>query len=286
MNRRQFLGTAAIAAAGTALTTGRADAAGAAPVRPAGTAPTPSPPGARGTSALLDRIQEAHGGLHRWRDARAIEADIAYGGPFWAFKGVADFVGTDHVVADVHRQHIRLTQPSGRVIEFDKHADLLTVTWPNGSVERLRHPRSSFDGLTAESPWSVAQAGYFRAYATWLYLIEAFVFTYPGVEIAEIEPWVEDGETWRVLSVTFPASIDTHSTIQRYYFDAHGFMVRQDYEPVVNGSLPTAHYQPERTTADGAVVTTEHEIFSRNPDGTPDRSVVRISLDVSDITLR
>jgi hypothetical protein len=196
MNRRQFLGAAALATAGVTLANGQASAsAEAAGSGPGGTAPTARSSGARSTSELLDRIQEAHGGLRRWRDTRAIEADVAYGGPFWAFKGVADFVGTDHVVADVHRQHIRLTQPSGRVIEFDKHADLVTVTWPDGSVERLRHPRSSFDGLTA-------------------------------------------------------------------------------------------HYQPERTTADGAVVTTEHEIFSRNPDGTPDRSVVRISLDVSDITLR
>ncbi|MBM9503065.1 hypothetical protein [Actinacidiphila acididurans] len=213
--------------------------------------------------------------------AVAAGASLAGGGPAGSAAAAAEPAG-----ADVHRQHIRLTQPSGRVITFDKHEDLLTVTQPDGSVACLAHPRASFDGFTAASQWSVAQAGYFRAYATWLYLIEAFVFTYPGVEITEIEPWIENGETWRVLDVTFPPTIDTHSTTQRYYFDAAGFMVRLDYEPVINASLPTAHYQPERAAVDGAVITTEHEIFSRNADRTPDRSLVRISLNVTGITLR
>ncbi|MGI5414076.1 hypothetical protein ACQEV9_45740 [Streptomyces chartreusis] len=238
----------------------------------------------RSTSALLEQIQKTHGG-RRWRKAQVIEAHVAYGGPFWAFKGVADFVGTDHVVADVHRQRIRLTQPSGRVIAFDKYADVLTVTEPHGAVERLWHPRASFDGYTATSQWSVAQAGYFRAYATWLYLVEAYVFTYPGVRITEAEPWVESGETWRVLDVTFPPSIDTHCPTQRYYFDADASMVRIDYEAEVSGALPTAHYQPRHAVFDGALITTRHEIYARNADRTPDRSLVRISLDVKRASL-
>jgi hypothetical protein len=271
MKRRDFLGASALIVAAASL----ADTGSAAAARPF--------PERR--TSLIEQIQKAHGGLRRWRNARIITADIAYGGPFWGFKGVPDFVGTDHVVADVQRQRIRLKQPSGRVIEFDKHADMVTVTEPGGAVERLEHPRRSFDGYTAESPWSVAQAGYFRAYATWLYLIEAYVFSYPGVRITEIEPWVENGETWRVLKVTFPKSIDTHNTTQLYYFDSDGSMVRQDYAPVISGSLPTAHYQPERALVDCAVITTEHEIYGRNADRTPDRSLVRISVGVTNLHL-
>ncbi|QIQ04144.1 hypothetical protein [Streptomyces liangshanensis] len=287
MNRRAFLGASTLAVATASLAavplagTARAAPAGPAPGRPA---PATRPLTRRGTAELLERIQRAHGG-RRWRDARVVTADVTYGGPFWALKGVPDVVGTDRVVADVHRQHIRLTRPSGHVIEFDKRADLVTVTDPHGAVQRLKHPRASFDGFTATSPWTTAQAGYFRAYATWLYLIEAYVFTYPGVEITEIEPWNENGETWRVLRVTFPRTVDAHSTTQLYYFDAQGFMVRQDYEPEVSGSLPIAHYQPGRTDRHGAVITTDHEVYSRNPDRTPNRSLLRISVGVSDISL-
>jgi hypothetical protein len=283
MKRREFFGAAAAAVATATLAgsqlTGSASAAS------NGHAPAGLPVNGE-TSALLDQVQKAHGGLGLWRQAKAVTADATYGGPFWAAKGVADFVGTDHVVADVQRQHIRLVQPSGRIIEFDKHFDVVTVTEPDGTVERLEHPRASFDGYTAASQWSVAQAGYFRCYASWLYLIESYVFTYPGVKITEVEPWVENGETWRVLSVTFPTSIDVQSTTQRYYFDRDGFMVRQDYNPAINGGVPVAHYQPTRIKVHGAVVTTEHQIFSRNPDNTPDRSVELISMDVADITVR
>ena len=40
-------------------------------------------------SALLDKIIAAHGGLEPWRTATTIEADVAYGGPFWGFKASA-----------------------------------------------------------------------------------------------------------------------------------------------------------------------------------------------------
>jgi hypothetical protein len=232
---------------------------------------------------LLDEVNEAHGGLERWGNATTIEADVTVGGPFWELKGIADFAGTVHVVADIHRQHARLTKPSGPVIEWDKDADVVTMTLPDGSTERLEHPRASFAGYTFQSQWSAPQAAYFSAYATWLYLIESHILTYPGVEVTEIDPWAEDGTSWRGLRATFPPTIDAHSTTQLYYFDAEG---RLDYEPVVNGGAPTAHYQPRHVTAGGLVVTTRHEVYLRNPDRTPDRTQMPISLDMSAITVR
>lgn len=236
-------------------------------------------------SSLLAKVIDAHGGLTPWRNATTIEADVTYGGPFWEFKGVPDFVGTDHVVADIHRQRVSLTQPSGRLIVFDKEANLLTVKDPDGTEEHLKKPRASFDGYTIESPWTVTQAGYFRAYATWSYLVEPFLFTYPGVETAEIEPWTEGGETWQGLSVTFPTTLDVHNTVQRYYFDATGIQRRIDYQPEVNGGSPTAHYDTRHKTVDGVMVTTQRQIFVRNEDRTPDRSWMPISIDVSGIRL-
>jgi hypothetical protein len=49
-------------------------------------------------------------------------------------------------------------------------------------------------------------------------------------ETKEIEPWQENGETWRRLKVTFPASIATHSAEQTFYFDQEGLLTRHDYE--------------------------------------------------------
>jgi hypothetical protein len=236
-------------------------------------------------TGLLNYVIEAHGGLKPWESATTVEADVTYGGPFWELKGVPDFVGTDHVTADIHRQHAILRQPGGRVIEFDKDVDTVTVTHPDGALENLKHPRSSFDGYTMENRWSTAQAGYFRAYASWCHLIEPYLYIYPGVQTREIEPWVEDGQSWRGLAVTFPTTIDTHNTTQLYYFDDAGLQRRIDYQPEVNGGSPTAHYDTQHARFNGVMVTTARRIHLRNNDRTPDRSWVPITIDFADVRM-
>jgi hypothetical protein len=55
---------------------------------------------------------------------------------------------------------------------------------------------------------------YFTSAATWNYLTEPFVFTSPGVTATEIEPWDENGATWRRLAVRFPPAIANHNPDQ------------------------------------------------------------------------
>jgi hypothetical protein len=87
----------------------------------------------------------------------------------------------------------------------------------------------------------------------------------------------------RVLSVTFPDSIDTHSQTQLYYFDDAGLLRRVDYQPVVNAQRPVANYIRDEGTFDGIVVPTKRHIHARNEDRTPDLSGTSITLDLSDI---
>jgi hypothetical protein len=86
------------------------------------------------------------------------------------------------------------------------------------------------------------QVGYFLSYGMWNYLTTPFLLTYPGVQAREISPWQEDGQTWRRLHVTFPASITTHSAEQVFYFGADGLLRRLDYTTEVNAGDPVAHY--------------------------------------------
>lgn len=236
-------------------------------------------------STILDEIIEAYGGLERWRDATTIEADAEYGGLTWELKGVTELVGTEHIVADVHRQRITFADASGRVIEFDKAADVVTVTAPDGTAERLEHPRASFEGLTFESPWTVPQAAYFRAYATWLHVVGAYVLTYPGVEVVESEGRIEDGESWRGLRVTIPETLDAHNTTLLYYVGAKGLFARVDYDAQINGGAQVTHYLPEHVSTGGLVVDSSHEVFVRNADGTPDRSLMPVKVELSGITV-
>ena len=62
-----------------------------------------------------------------------------------------------------------------------------------------------FLGFALATPWDAIQVAYFASAAMWNYLTEPFGFTYPGVQAREIEPWNENGETWRRLAVTFRA---------------------------------------------------------------------------------
>lgn len=236
--------------------------------------------------ALLERVLDANGGLARWQNLSTLRARITYGGPFWEFKGQADFAGTEVTEASLQEERIHQVQEStGRTVVFDRQADRVTVTGPDGRIiEELDSPRATFDGYTPDTPWSPAQMAYFRGYATWHYLVEPYIFTWPGVQVHEVEPWTEDGQTWRVLSVTYPDSIDTHNKTQLYYFDDAGLLRRMDYQPDVNGRPPVAHYIRAEGTFDGIVVPTTRHIHHRNDDGTPDLSWAPITLDLSDIT--
>jgi len=76
----------------------------------------------------------------------------------------------------------------------------------------------------------------------WTYFNTPFLFALPGVHTEEIEPWQENGETWRRLKVTFPRDIATHSTEQTFYFDQKGLLKRHDYDVEISGASPGAHY--------------------------------------------
>lgn len=239
-------------------------------------------------SDLLAKVIDAYGGFDRYNQVSTIELDVTYGGPFWDFKGHADFAGTEATIADLHSQKItQLNLETGRKVEFDQEKSLVTVTSANGTVlDNLKNPRDTFEGYTPDTKWSLAQIAYFRSYATHFYLPEPFLFAWPGAVTEEIDPWSENGESWRGLSVTFSKNMDTHNETQKYYFDDSGLLRRMDYQPVVNGYSPTAHYVSGHKEIDGLVVATRREIRIRQDDGTPDLSWLPISLDLTNISYK
>jgi hypothetical protein len=96
-------------------------------------------------------------------------------------------------------------------------------------IESRDSPRTSFAGHVNETPWDQLHAAYFNGYALWTYLTQPFLYAYPGFVTDEIEPWEENGETWRRLKVIFPDNIASHAREQITYFGADGLMRRHDY---------------------------------------------------------
>jgi len=189
---------------------------------------------------LLPQVLEAHGGLDRWNQVTGVRAHLRAGGPFWAGRGWPEILADTTVNLDAHREHITFTPFGGpeRQSSFSVEPERLVISNLSGEVivER-RDPRGSFPSEfdPFSTLWDAVQVAYFSSCAMWNYLTAPFVFSYPGVEVKEIDPWQEAGETWRRLAVTFPASIANHNPHQVFYYDDQFMQRRMDYSPEVTG---------------------------------------------------
>src|SRR5262249_15952429 len=155
------------------------------------------------------------------------------GGALWGLKGQQGFVGASHVTASLHRQwasHSPFLEPAHRT---SFNGERVAIEDFNGLVVEAReNTRRSFAGHPLETPWDRIQLAYFAGYAMLTYLTSPFSLV--DFESEEVEPWQEQGETWRALRVRFPRSIVTHSTEQTFYFDEKGLLRRHDYDVEVS----------------------------------------------------
>ena len=152
-------------------------------------------------------------------------------------------------------------------------------------VDKLEPARAGFKGMLRNSAWDAPHLGYLLGYACWNYFTTPFLFTYPGVDAREIEPWREAGRTWRRLQVRFPPSIVTHNPDQVFYFDSQGLQRRMDYIVEINGSTLVGHYTSRYKNFGGLQVATRRRVFRRNPDNTVNLNLPSITLDIHEVEL-
>ena len=108
-----------------------------------------------------------------------------------------------------------------------------------------------------------------------------FLYTRPDFEMEEIEPWTEDGETWRRLKVTFPPSIASHSRVQVTHFGPDGLMRRHDYSVDVMGGATGANYTSDYRDFQGIKVPTKRRVYAydENMRKVPEPTLVTIDID-------
>jgi hypothetical protein len=188
------------------------------------------------------------------------------------------------VTLDLHREYASLAPfqlPNQRTSFTPQRVAVETTT---GEVVAERsNPRAAFAGHTLQTPWDDLHFIYFASYAMWTYLTVPFCLTWAGFEVAEIEPWQEQGETWRRLKVKFPAYIASHSTEQTFYLGEDELLRRHDYEVEITGNRPAAHYVSEYKDVSGIMMPTKRRVFIREPDNRPALDTVLISIDLSEI---
>ena len=238
---------------------------------------------------LLSAVLDAHGGLDNWQTARTLTARLSLGGPFWAARGWPDVLTNKTVTLDAHREHIEYTPflAQDRISVLDVDPERVAIRNDGEVIEERAWPRDSFPSQfdPMATPWDAIQVAYFASAAMWNYLTEPFGFTYPGVQAREIDPWDEDGETWRRLAVTFPPSNANHNADQVFYYDERFMQRRMDYSPHVTGSPQIAHYTHDPKTFDGFVFPTRRLVHLRDTDGVADQSFAPITIDIETVAV-
>jgi hypothetical protein len=237
-------------------------------------------------NALLTKVIDAYGGLDRWNGFTSLSARVRAGGAIWAVKGVD--APADEVVTriDLHRQFTSTAPFGGPGLRSAFTPDRVAIETDTGEVVQERQdPRAAFAGHHMDTPWDGLHVAYFNGYAMWIYLTEPFSLAGAGFEVEELEPWEENGETWRRLRVVFPEEIATHSRENVYYVDDSGLVRRHDYVAEVLGAEATtaAHYVSGHREFDGIIVPTTRRILPVDEKGNALAEPVLVSIDLSDV---
>ena len=145
---------------------------------------------------FLHKILQAHGGLKRWSGFSRVDATIVTGGALWGIKGLVQDPNPREMTAWLHEERASV-RPFGKP---DWHTEFtpqrIAIVSTSGAVisERLA-PRDAFAHHVMDTPWDPLHRAYFNGYAMWTYLTTPFLLAMPGVEVNEIAPWTEEGET-------------------------------------------------------------------------------------------
>jgi hypothetical protein len=159
---------------------------------------------------------------------------------------------------------------------LDRCADMLA----NMQVSR-DNPRNAFD---ATSPWDELNVAYFSSYATWNYLTQPFTYTLPGFVTAEVDPRIENGETWRALKITYPTNVAGHSREQTSYFGNDGLLRRHDYTVDILGGATGANYPSDYREVSGIMVPAKRRIYARDAKGNQVLEPLLVSIDIAEIS--
>lgn len=233
---------------------------------------------------LLDQVIEAHGGLDRWNRFEKVEAEIVGGGGLFRFKGSPPVSGPRSLTVWLHEQRAMIA-PAGAADPFVLVTpDRVSIERSDGTVvAERRTPRDAFAGHQMSTPWDSLHQAYFSGQAQSTYFKTPFLLAGDGVEVEEVEPWQEGAELWRVLRATFPASLETHSRVQHFYFGEDLILRRHDYQLNMAGGFGAAQLTFDPIEADGIRLVSKRRAYARATDGGAILDLLLVSIDISNV---
>jgi len=235
-------------------------------------------------TGVLSRAITAHGGQKRWQELTKLTAHFSVTGGLMGVKTWPNALTNAHAVFSPHHQraeYASFIEPGQRGLFTPARTEI--VTDAGTLIGQRDAPRQAFAGHTLTTPWDAQHLLYFTGYAMWTYLTAPFLFATPGFEIEEAAPWHEQSETWRRLHLRFPATVESHSTVQTVYFDATGLLRRHDYSVDIVGGTTSAHYVTAHKTFGGIVFPTKRRVYPRDQDNRPILDRPALAIDIHDI---
>jgi hypothetical protein len=219
------------------------------------------------------------------REVRYLDVRLSVSGGLFQIKGHPE--GLDDVMMRIETQRPAVTfVPFGRP-DYRGHFTPTRVWIEDRDgrvVEERADPRASFAGHILTTPWDRLHLLYFAGYANWNYFTAPFLLTHSGVNVREIGPHEENGETWQRLQVQFPSTIPTHSAEQTFYYNDKGLLQRHDYVAEVAGAVG-AHYSFDHASFSGLVFPTLRRVVGLTPTGPLISGPTAILLLISDIVV-
>src|SRR5258705_3834109 len=235
---------------------------------------------------LLNAVLKAHGGLDNWREFSQVQATIVTGGELWAVKGQPQDPLPRRMTVALDHEWASLTPFGADDQKTAFSPERIAIEKLDGRVvsERL-NPRESFDGHEFATRWDPLQRAYFNGYALWTYLTTPFLLALEGVSVREIAPVEESGETWVGVQAQFPPEIESHSTLQEFYFGEDYLLRRHDYRVDVAGAFPAVQYVSGMVEAQGIKFPSKRRAYRADGQGNSIPDQLMVAIDLSDISL-
>ena len=234
---------------------------------------------------LLQLAVDAHGGLERWNSFSKLRAEVSIDGAIWHVKQQPGLLIDKVFEIRTHEQRLTVhpfPAPDERTVFVPN--SIVFETLDGVAVEKRDNPEASFAGQKFDDPWDKFHVAFFASEALWTYLASPFLYTYPGFESEEIEPWHEGGEEWRRLKVTFPDHIVSHSKTQITHFGSDGLMRRHDYTVDILGGATGANYTTNYKSFQGIKMPSTRRIYAYDEAMQKVPEPVLVSLDFGSLT--
>ena len=235
---------------------------------------------------LLKAAIEAHGGIERWREVRAVDVRFNFSGAALVVKGFPRHLQPSCSI-DVRECRVVFQRLGGDPDDrWIFTADRVWIERRDGSVLKERHhPRDAFAGHVWETKWDALHLTYFIGYAMWNYMSIPFLIADAGFATRELDGHDENDERWRVLQVNFPDGVPAHTKVQKFYFGPDLLLRRMDYVTDVAGGV-AAHYCFDYRPYGGIMMPTLRRVVSRTGDSAKVTGRTGFLLDYIDVEVR